>query len=161
MPGGVKISTGCVLGHYTQLCPGTVLNKDLCVVEWPRELMIPPRARRPAAVAVAPTLKSQSLDVALGPFKSRSSDERNLGLLAVDHVTGSMNDINSLGIGVNDLQGRGEGGVSPCVGLPRGLELVRMLPGRDCLPLGIGRASPAGVGPGDGSPTRPLAPYRR
>jgi hypothetical protein len=29
-------------GKYTQLCPGTIVNKDLCVVEWPRDIMIPP-----------------------------------------------------------------------------------------------------------------------
>lgn len=42
LPPGVKLESGAVLGRRTQLSPGTVLSRDLEVVEWPKDLFIPP-----------------------------------------------------------------------------------------------------------------------
>jgi FtsZ-binding cell division protein ZapB len=40
LPAGVKLEAGATLGRYTQLCPNTVLSRDLEVLEWPRNLRL-------------------------------------------------------------------------------------------------------------------------
>lgn len=42
LPPGVKMEPNLVLGQRTQLAPGTILSRDLEVVEWPRFFILPP-----------------------------------------------------------------------------------------------------------------------
>jgi hypothetical protein len=42
LPAGVKLEPHLVLGQRTQLAPGTILSRDLEVVEWPRFFILPP-----------------------------------------------------------------------------------------------------------------------
>ena len=42
LPTGVKLEPNVKLGHGTQLAPGTVLSRDLTVMEWPRGVVLPP-----------------------------------------------------------------------------------------------------------------------
>jgi hypothetical protein len=42
VPAGVKLGFGLMLGRNTQLCPDSVLNRDLRVIEWPAGMIFPP-----------------------------------------------------------------------------------------------------------------------
>ena len=42
LPPGVKVQHGATLGRGVQLSPGTILNRDLEVAEWPRGMALPP-----------------------------------------------------------------------------------------------------------------------
>jgi hypothetical protein len=40
LPAGVKLEAGATLGKFTQLCPSTILARDLEVLEWPRNFRL-------------------------------------------------------------------------------------------------------------------------
>ena len=42
LPPGVKVQHGATLGRGVQLSPGTIVNRDLEVAEWPRGMALPP-----------------------------------------------------------------------------------------------------------------------
>jgi len=42
VPAGVKLGFGAMLGRNTQLCPGSILSRDLKVIEWPYGMILSP-----------------------------------------------------------------------------------------------------------------------
>ena len=139
VPAGVRLAAGTVLGHCTQLSPGTIINRDLCVLEWPREVMIPP----------APSCVSTPW----GSEKSTDPQEinRTIRSPAVSRKS-SVIPFSGMDVGLK---------LNPCppMGLPRGQELVRLLPSSPSLPLGIGQALPYTVLTSDDLCEPMVAPY--
>ena len=162
VPPGICLSPGVVLGPYTQLSPGTIINRDLCVVEWPRELMIPPTTvpisttnPDPATVTISVSGAGIGTGTGFGAvLKSTELSTTSTDLTTRTHIDLKENigGIFSKSTDSNSTQGQKTRKNSSVnsenfkknnfyqSGLSRGQELVRLLPQRDFLPLGIGHA---------------------